>query len=646
MAGVPPNPASQPDGSRRPTRRLTPLFSAVVLVVVVLPAVVATAPQSAQASTPELLLDRPRVGEFQPVRGDNFIAWQQNTRRNPDHYDVFATAVDSSTAFRVNPRRVNGANGDIDGDLLVYQEFRFPMSRLRLFDLTARDHRDLPSQANSPHWEYWPSISGDLVLFGRLYDNGVRRIILLDRSANTSQRLDSSRVGGAFVDLAPGQVNGDWAVWHKCRAREECHVILYHIPDGDKTRIPGRAARQYSAAVASDGTVFYARSRGGCGSGTRLVSRTLDGQAVVMTTLPSGVEVSAMDAHTDAQGMTTVLFDQYECGRAASSGAWQIEEDVTPQLTVKVAGDGTVTSSPPGISCGADCTETYELGTGVTLTAEPAVSATFAGWSGACTGSSPTCTLEMNGPRSVTATFTGKPVLTVTKGGTGTGTVTSSPAGINCGTDCSEPYNEGTSVTLTSTPAAGSTFAGWSGACGGSALTCTVTMNISKEVVATFTAGSVLTVSVLGSGSVTGPQISCPGDCIGTYVTGTDVTLTATAAAGWSFGGWTGCDSRRGRECTVDMTTDKSVTATFVAAVTLTVSLAGDGSGTVAGSGIACPGDCTGTYESGTDVILTANAAAGSSFASWTGCDSPSGNQCTMDMTTNKSVTATFTLDA
>ena len=39
--------------------------------------------------------------------------------------------------------------------------------------------------------------------------------------------------------------------------------------------------------------------------------------------------------------------------------------------------------------------------------------------------------------------------LTVTKGGTGTGIVTSSPAGISCGSDCTEPYNAGTSVTLT-----------------------------------------------------------------------------------------------------------------------------------------------------------------------------------------------------
>jgi Divergent InlB B-repeat domain/PASTA domain len=57
--------------------------------------------------------------------------------------------------------------------------------------------------------------------------------------------------------------------------------------------------------------------------------------------------------------------------------------------------------------------------------------------------------------------------LTVSRNGTGVGTVSSSPTGINCGTTCSHGYTQGTSVTLTATPAAGSTFAGWSDGCSG-----------------------------------------------------------------------------------------------------------------------------------------------------------------------------------
>ena len=76
--------------------------------------------------------------------------------------------------------------------------------------------------------------------------------------------------------------------------------------------------------------------------------------------------------------------------------------------------------------------------------------------------------------------------LTVGKTGTGGGTVISSPAGINCGTDCTEVYASGTMVTLTATPAAWSTFTGWSDEeCTGTE-NCTVTMDAAKIITATF----------------------------------------------------------------------------------------------------------------------------------------------------------------
>ncbi len=77
-------------------------------------------------------------------------------------------------------------------------------------------------------------------------------------------------------------------------------------------------------------------------------------------------------------------------------------------LTVSTAGpgSGSVTSSPPGIACGVDCTESYAAGTVVTLTAEPGPSSTFEGWSGgSCSGTSLVCQLTVDTARSVTATF-------------------------------------------------------------------------------------------------------------------------------------------------------------------------------------------------------------------------------------------------
>ncbi len=54
----------------------------------------------------------------------------------------------------------------------------------------------------------------------------------------------------------------------------------------------------------------------------------------------------------------------------------------TPKVTKAGNGSGTVTSTPAGIHCGADCQEPYNSGTMVTLKATPATGSTFAGWSG------------------------------------------------------------------------------------------------------------------------------------------------------------------------------------------------------------------------------------------------------------------------
>jgi hypothetical protein len=75
--------------------------------------------------------------------------------------------------------------------------------------------------------------------------------------------------------------------------------------------------------------------------------------------------------------------------------------------------------------------------------------------------------------------------LSVAKSGSGSGTVSSTPGGINCGATCSQSVTTGTALTLTATSAAGSTFAGWSGACSGTG-TCAVTVNAATTVTATF----------------------------------------------------------------------------------------------------------------------------------------------------------------
>jgi len=212
---------------------------------------------------------------------------------------------------------------------------------------------------------------------------------------------------------------------------------------------------------------------------------TVTGTGVVWTS--SNGAVATIDAGGRATGLGggTATITATDGSGVSASTTLTVTDRVT--LSVVRTGIGTGSVSGPGISCGTDCSEPYDRGTSVMLTASPASGSAFTGWSGCDTVSGTTCTVTMNAARVVTATFDlQRFTLTVNKAGLGSGTVTSSPPGINCGTDCSEPYPSGTVVTLTATPALLNVFTGWDGCDAVSDTTCTVTMSRARSVTASF----------------------------------------------------------------------------------------------------------------------------------------------------------------
>ena len=161
--------------------------------------------------------------------------------------------------------------------------------------------------------------------------------------------------------------------------------------------------------------------------------------------------------------------------------------------------------------------------------------------------------------------------LTVSK--MGDGTVTSNDSYINCGAVCSQTYLKGKVVMLTATPDSGWKFTGWDGCDNVNANICTVVMNSSRNVTATFKALYLVSVGKTGNGTVVSGDghIYCGNVCSYSYIDGTLVGLSAIPAPGYSFSGWTGCDQVQGEICLVQMSGVRSVTATFTSAnVTLT----------------------------------------------------------------------------
>ena len=323
-------------------------------------------------------------------------------------------------------------------------------------------------------------------------------------------------------------------------------------------------------------------------------------------------------------------------------------------LSIDIIGTGTVTGN--GISCSSDCIETVEAGSTVDLTASAPDGWTFTGWSGDCNGSDG-CNLTMNGDRRVTATFEETvttppppdPTLSIRVEGSGSGSV--SGYGSSCTSECDVTYQEPTDETLTATADEGSTFTGWSGECEDTSPTCSFRVEDEHEVIATFDLAQVqhqLEVDVTGEGTVSsepGGIDDCSSDCVATYPEGTNVSVSPDPAEGHQFGGWSGCDSESGDECSVTMDGPRSVTASFSPLeATFTLDLEVDGPGTVAmdPGGVTCSEECTEEYEQDTEVTLTAQPDPEATYT-WNGdCSETEDGTCDLRMDGNKSVSITF----
>lgn len=111
------------------------------------------------------------------------------------------------------------------------------------------------------------------------------------------------------------------------------------------------------------------------------------------------------------------------------------------------------------------CTVQLDNGLQFSVRATPAPGSRLVRWEGACSGAG-ACTVTMDGPKSVTAVF-GPELFTLSVSVAGRGRVVSAPPGLACSSRCSHRFEAGASVRLSTRPARGFRFAGWSGSCRG-----------------------------------------------------------------------------------------------------------------------------------------------------------------------------------
>ena len=140
-------------------------------------------------------------------------------------------------------------------------------------------------------------------------------------------------------------------------------------------------------------------------------SRVLYGtQADALTQVGGDIEFTlAHDVVLGGLEPATVYYYQVQShnpmGHGTASTVLSFASPASRRLTLQFSGSGSVLG--PNLDCGSDCTVDYPEGTPLTLTAYAPTGSgqIFSGWTGACSGTSSTCTVTMDSAQSVTATF-------------------------------------------------------------------------------------------------------------------------------------------------------------------------------------------------------------------------------------------------
>lgn len=248
---------------------------------------------------------------------------------------------------------------------------------------------------------------------------------------------------------------------------------------------------------------------------------------------------------------------------------------------------------------------TYFSGTSATLTATPNPTYTFLNWTenGAVVAATPTYTHIVTRDRSLVANFaeSSQTIYTVSVSASPTEGGTVSGAG---------KYVHGTPATLTATPNPTYSFVNWTENGVGVSTSPTYTHLVTgdRNLVANFVVGPPPPIyTIFASGKPTeGGTVSGAG----TYVSGTEATLTATPTAPYTFVNWTenGVEVATTPTYTHVVTRERTLVANFSARYTVTATASPPEGGTVTGGG---------TYEVGTAVAVGATPNTGWTFKEW-----------------------------
>ena len=320
------------------------LAAAIAAATVLLLAVTAQASVPAPVRTTRANEMLPAAG-YDKLTGTEFLTWSRSRPGADQVYDAYLQQH-GGPPVQLNDRGV-AWSGDLDvaRHLAVYQQARGDDSKIILFDWATGRRTAAPEAVNTPAWEFAPRLQGDYLLFGRetwRTRPHVYELFLYNRADGSVKSLDRIPHGYNYGAVIPGQVNGDWVVWQKATDYwSDMRVYRYNLVTGVKDEVPVTAGRfDYDPSVTADGTVYFVRSRGGCGWNVRIRSFTGEEGTAPVYAPPEGSAIDRTYAEERPDGSTHLIFSRLACYLPEAD--WNIYrlrvEDVAPPAPVAARG--------------------------------------------------------------------------------------------------------------------------------------------------------------------------------------------------------------------------------------------------------------------------------------------------------------------
>jgi len=255
--------------------------------------------------------------------GDAVLAWTQYRRGLPSAF----LRINGDPRVKLNRRGIGWAwSVDVRTQTASYQQARYGNSDIKRYDWASGLRSNPGAGVNTRRWEYEPGLSGQWLVFARLNRAAapdVRRIVLYSLVTKQSTVLDEFRGSAAIGTLGSPEINGDWVTWTSMSGRyTRSSVHRYQISTGKSYRIRHPAGSlDYLSSIGPNGTVYFLRSRPGCGNHVMFESYTIGAVLSPLGSMPAGRDAGdEMFAVPQADRSTSLYFDSYKCTARHANG--------------------------------------------------------------------------------------------------------------------------------------------------------------------------------------------------------------------------------------------------------------------------------------------------------------------------------------